>query len=149
MQGLCFVICLSCQGGSVYNRGKAAKWDAQRAEENSGLRKGMASMRITLRIKGETDILRSTRTGLWEIILCQGRGLSCTRTVSCWNFWGWTLRRHRRSATRYGINRIQDEYKGGCAGDRVQGVASGQRCRKSSIMEPSPCGGLYPCGAAA
>ncbi|MFR2690310.1 MAG: hypothetical protein ACLTBV_01485 [Enterocloster bolteae] len=23
--------------------------------------------------KGKTDILRSTRTGLWEIILCQGR----------------------------------------------------------------------------
>ena len=35
--------------------------------------KGMASMQDYFTDKGKTDILRSTRTGLWEIILCQGR----------------------------------------------------------------------------
>ena len=34
----------------VYNRGKAAKWDALRAEENSGLGKERPLCRITLRI---------------------------------------------------------------------------------------------------
>ena len=101
--------------------------------------------------KGKTDILRSTRTGPLEIILCQGRETCHARGQCHAGTWGWTLRRHRRSATRYGITESRMNTKELCRRPCPRRLpVPGQRCRKSSTqMEPSPVGGLIRAGAAA
>ena len=95
--------------------------------------------------KGKTDILRSTRTGLWEIILRQGRepvmhadsvmlellGLDAApEPEECYQVWYNRIQLCRRPCPR-----------------RLP--VPGQRCRRSSINGTIPFGGPYPCGAAA
>ena len=150
LQRQCFVIYLSCQGSFVYNRGEAAKWDAQRAEDNSALRKEWPLCRIILRIKGRQIFCAAPARDCGKLYSARAGSLSCTRTVSCWNFWGWTLRRHRRSATRYGITESRMNTKELCRRPCPRRLpVPGQRCRRSSINGTIPFGGPYPCGAAA
>lgn len=109
MQRQGFVIYLSRQGDFVYNRGKAAKWDALRAEENSGLGKERPLCRITLRIKERQTFCAAPARDCGKSYSARTGSLSCMRTVSCWNFWGWTQRRRRRSATGHGTKESRIE----------------------------------------
>ena len=112
--------------------------------------KGMASMQDYLRIKERQTFCAAPAQDCGKSYSVRAGSLSCTRTVSCWNFWGWTLRRHRRSATRYGITESRMNTKELCRRPCPRRLpVPGQRCRKSSINGTIPCGGLYPCGAAA
>lgn len=71
--------------------------------------------------KGKTDILRSTCTGLWEIILRQGREPVMHADSVMLELLGLDAAPEPEECYQVWYNRIQDEYKGSCAGDSVQG----------------------------
>ena len=74
--------------------------------------KGMASMQDYFTDKGKTDILRSTRTGLWEIILCQGREPVMHADSVMLELLGLDAAPAPEECYQVWYNRIQDEYKG-------------------------------------
>ena len=86
--------------------------------------KGMASMQDYFTDKGKTDILRSTRTGLWEIILCQGREPVMHADSVMLELLGLDAAPAPEECYQVWYNRIQDEYKGAVQETVSKAIAS-------------------------
>ena len=100
--------------------------------------------------KGKTDILRSTRTGLWEIILRQGREPVMHADSVMLELLGLDAAPEPEECYQVWYNRIQDEYKGAVQETVSKAIAS----TRAEVQEVQykwnhPLWGPYPCGAAA
>ena len=74
--------------------------------------------------KGKTDILRSTRTGLWEIILRQGREPVMHADSVMLELLGLDAAPEPEECYQVWYNRIQDEYKGAVQETVSKAIAS-------------------------
>ena len=74
--------------------------------------------------KGKTDILRSTRTGLWEIILRQGREPVMHADSVMLELLGLDAAPAPEECYQVWYNRIQDEYKGAVQETVSKAIAS-------------------------